>query len=177
MTGLTLQREDLLKAKADLTRVIGELMNVMRETFQERFDRINENFQEIFQELFGGGRAALSFGEGDIMECGIEIAAEPPGKKLQHISLLSGGERALTAIALLFAMIRINPSPICLLDEIDAPLDEANVIRFSTYLTRIDTTQFIVITHRKPTMTICNALYGVAMEEKGVSKLVSVKLN
>ena len=177
VTGLTLQREDLLKAKADLTRVIGELMNVMRETFQERFDRINENFQEIFQELFGGGRAALSFGEGDIMECGIEIAAEPPGKKLQHISLLSGGERALTAIALLFAMIRINPSPICLLDEIDAPLDEANVIRFSTYLTRIDTTQFIVITHRKPTMTICNALYGVAMEEKGVSKLVSVKLN
>ncbi|MBQ9941890.1 MAG: chromosome segregation protein SMC [Christensenellaceae bacterium] len=174
---LTTQQQDLTKAEEDLRKVIDELMGVMRMTFSEKFDQINENFQSIFKELFGGGRAELSFGEGDVMECGIDIVAEPPGKKLQHISLLSGGERALTAIALLFAMIRINPSPVCLLDEIDAPLDEANVIRFSTYLQQIRSTQFIVITHRKPTMTICDALYGVTMEEKGVSKLVSVKMD
>ncbi len=177
VTELTRQREDLTKAEHDLKEVIEELMAVMRDTFREKFEKINENFQQIFQELFGGGRAELSFAEGDIMECGIDVIAEPPGKKLQHISLLSGGEKALTAIALLFAMIRINPSPVCLLDEIDAPLDEANVVRFSNYLQQIDNTQFIVITHRKPTMSICNALYGIAMEEKGVSKLVSVRMS
>ena len=110
------------------------------------------------------------------MECGIEITAEPPGKRLQHISLLSGGERALTGIALLFAMIRINPAPLCLLDEIDAPLDEANLVRFGNYITKIPDSQFVIITHRKPTMAICQVLFGVTMEEKGVSKLVSVKI-
>ena len=174
---LTLQKEDLVKAEADLRQVIEELMSSMRTTFKEKFQKINENFQSIFKELFGGGKAELSLEEGDIMESGIEIVAEPPGKKLQHISLLSGGERALTAIALLFAMIRINPSPVCLLDEIDAPLDEANAVRFGEYLRRIETTQFLVITHRKPTMLVCQSLYGVAMEEKGVSKMVSVKIS
>ena len=110
------------------------------------------------------------------MECGVEIIAEPPGKKLQNIQLLSGGEKALTAIALLFAMLGINPSPICLLDEIDAPLDDANVIRFSEYLKKLSSDlQFIVITHRKPSMAICDTLYGVAMQEKGVSDIVSVQ--
>lgn len=173
---LQIQREDLIKAELDLNRLIEELMGTMKETFQEKFALINEYFQEIFKELFGGGRAELSFDGGDIMECGINIAAEPPGKRLQHISLLSGGERALTAIALLFAMLRINPSPVCLLDEIDAPLDEANVVRFSHYLKHISSTQFLVITHRKPTIVSCDTLYGVAMEEKGVSAIVSVKL-
>jgi len=174
---LSIQQEDLNKAKADLYQVIDQLMGQMRGSFRDKFDQINENFKEIFADLFGGGQAEISLDEGDIMECGIEISAQPPGKKLQHISLLSGGERALTAIALLFAMLRINPSPVCLLDEIDAPLDEANVIRYSSYLSRLDeNTQFLVITHRKPTMTVCDVLYGVAMEEKGVSRLVAVNL-
>lgn len=176
-TQMQLQRDDLIKAKEDLAKVIDNLMSNMKTTFEERFDQINENFKRIFKELFGGGRAELYFEEGDILEAGIEIAAEPPGKKLQQLSLLSGGERALTAIALLFAMIKINPSPVCLLDEIDAPLDEANAVQFASYLTKINETQFMVITHRKPTMTACNALYGVTMEEKGVSRMVSVQID
>ena len=134
------------------------------------------HFKRIFSDLFGGGRAELTIGEGDILEAGIEISAEPPGKKLQQLSLLSGGERALTAIALLFAMISINPSPLCLFDEIDAPLDEGNARLFAEYLRKIENTQFLIVTHRKSTMAMCDSLYGVAMEEKGVSKLVSVKL-
>ena len=150
----------------------------MRSTFREKFELISRNFQEIFQVLFGGGRAKLALEEGDIMECGIEISAEPPGKKLQHISLLSGGERALTAIALLFAMLKINPSPVCLLDEIDAPLDEANVARFCEYIKTLQKeSQFLIITHRKPTMAMCSSLYGVTMEEQGISKIVSVKID
>lgn len=174
---MRLQRDDLTKAEADLSRVIADLMASMKEIFQEKFQQINRNFVEIFQTLFGGGRARLSLEEGNIMECGIQIEAEPPGKRLQHMSLLSGGERALTAIALLFALIKINPSPVCLLDEIDAPLDDANLVRFGTYLRGLKDSQFLIITHRKPTMALCDALYGVAMEEKGVSKLVSVKIN
>lgn len=175
---LSAQKEDLEKAEEDLRKVISEIVAGMRSTFQERFLQIRENFQEIFRILFGGGRAQLTLEEGDIMECGIEVSAEPPGKKLQHISLLSGGERALTAIALLFAMIKINPSPVCLLDEIDAPLDEANVVRFCEYIKTLQQqSQFLVITHRKPTMAMCSSLYGVTMEEKGVSKIVSVKID
>ena len=171
------QRDDLIKAKDDLDKVINGLLSNMRDTFEDKFEQINVHFKSIFRELFGGGRAELYFEDGDILEAGIEIAAEPPGKKLQSLSLLSGGERALTAIALLFAMIRINPSPVCLLDEIDAPLDEANAVRFAEYLIKIVETQFMVITHRKPTMTACNALYGVTMEEKGVSRMVSVQID
>ena len=174
---MTTQRDDLIKAEGDLEKIIDELLSGMRSTFAERFAQINDHFMSIFKELFGGGRAELRFEEGDILEAGIEIAAEPPGKKLQQLSLLSGGERALTAIALLFAMIKINPSPVCLLDEIDAPLDEANAVRFAQYLKKIEKTQFMVITHRKPTMSACNALYGVTMEERGVSRMVSVQID
>ncbi len=177
--GLTVQREDLIAAGRDLQVVIDDLLSGMKESFREKFALINENFQKTFQELFGGGYAALELDDsGDIMECGVEIIAEPPGKKLQNIQLLSGGEKALTAIALLFAMLHINPSPICLLDEIDAPLDDANVIRFSEYLKTLSHAdlQFIVITHRKPSMAICDTLYGIAMQEKGVSDIVSVQL-
>ena len=174
---LVLQREDLIAAGNDLQVVIDGLLSGMKESFREKFAMINENFQKTFHDLFGGGHARLELGEGDIMECGVEIIAEPPGKKLQNISLLSGGEKALTAIALLFAMLNINPSPICLLDEIDAPLDDANVIRFSEYLQTLSKElQFIVITHRKPSMAICDTLYGIAMQEKGVSDIVSVEL-
>lgn len=172
------QKDDLNRAKEDLAKIIDSLMGDMRNTFEDKFEQINIHFKSIFKELFGGGRAELYFEEGeDLLEAGIEIAAEPPGKKLQSLSLLSGGERALTAIALLFAMIKINPSPVCLLDEIDAPLDEANAIRFAEYLKKIIETQFMVITHRKPTMSACNALYGVTMEEKGVSRMVSVQID
>ena len=174
---LVLQREDLTAAGNDLQIVINGLLSGMKESFREKFAMINENFQKTFHDLFGGGYAQLELGEGDIMECGVEIIAEPPGKKLQNIGLLSGGEKALTAIALLFAMLNINPSPICLLDEIDAPLDDANVIRFSEYLQTLSKElQFIVITHRKPSMAICDTLYGIAMQEKGVSDIVSVEL-
>lgn len=177
-TDLSMQKEDLEKAEADLQKVIAEIVSGMRSTFREKFELISRNFQEIFQVLFGGGRAKLALEEGDIMECGIEISAEPPGKKLQHISLLSGGERALTAIALLFAMLKINPSPVCLLDEIDAPLDEANVARFCEYIKTLQKeSQFLIITHRKPTMAMCSSLYGVTMEEQGISKIVSVKID
>ncbi|MEA4853566.1 MAG: chromosome segregation protein SMC [Christensenella sp.] len=174
---LVLQREDLISAGRDLQVVISDLLTGMKGSFRERFGQINDNFKVVFQELFGGGFAELVLqDEEDLMECGIDIIAEPPGKKLQNIQLLSGGEKALTAIALLFAMLNINPSPICLLDEIDAPLDDANVIRFSEYLKKLSgDLQFIVITHRKPSMAICDTLYGVAMQEKGVSDIVSVQ--
>jgi len=178
---LCIQRDDLIRAGEDLQVVIQSLLGDMKECFLEKFDKINANFSEVFSQLFGGGHAeVLLMGDkdSDIMETGIEIIAEPPGKKLQNISLLSGGEKALTAIALLFAMLHINPSPVCLLDEIDAPLDEANVVRFSEYLKALSSgLQFIVITHRKPTMAVCDTLYGIAMHQKGVSEVVSVELN
>lgn len=174
---LETQREDLGKAKDDLNVVIEKLMHTMEEHFMSKFRQIDQHFQSIFGELFGGGKAQLKLEEGDVLTSGIDIIVQPPGKKLQNISLLSGGERALTAIALLFAMLKINPSPMCLLDEIDAPLDEENVIRYSEYLKNlVDQVQFLVITHRKPTMAICDTLYGIAMEQKGVSKVISVRL-
>lgn len=179
MTSLSLQRDDLVKAEEDLHRLIASLVLEMRNTFKVSFEQINKRFGETFSELFDGGHAELVLEEGeDIMECNIEIIAEPPGKKLQKISLLSGGEKALTAISLLFALLKINPSPVCVLDEIDAALDEANVRKYAEYLEKYaDKMQFIVITHRKPTMAVCESLFGFAMEEKGVSKLLSVKLD
>ena len=151
----------------------------MKTKFEEQFNRINANFQTTFRELFGGGNAKLELiGSDNILEAGVEIYAEPPGKKLQSNTLLSGGEKALTAIAILFAILKLKPMPFCLLDEIEAALDEANVFRFAQYLKRFSKdTQFIVITHKKPTMELADALYGVTMEEKGVSKTVSVKLS
>ena len=146
-----------------------------------RFNTINENFKRTFKELFGGGKAELQLDYTDCddpLNAGVEIIACPPGKKLSKISLLSGGERALTAIAILFAIIGMRPMPFCVLDEIEAALDEANVARYAKYLKKFASdTQFIVITHRKPTMESADILFGVTMEEKGVSKVVSVKLS
>ena len=179
MDALEEQRNDLAKAKLDLEKLIATLLAEMRKTFKESFEQINKYFDKAFKDLFSGGRAELILEEGvDIMDAGIEIVAQPPGKKLQKISLLSGGEKALTAISLLFALLKINPSPVCILDEIDAALDEANVYKFSEYLKKYaKNMQFIVITHRKPTMIACDSLFGFAMEEKGVSKLLSVRLD
>lgn len=172
------QRDDLEKAKADLETIIKDLTTRMEEKFKDRFNQIRSNFQIIFRELFGGGRADIALeDENNVLECGIEIIAEPPGKKLQNITLLSGGEKALTAVAILFSILKLRPMPFCVLDEIEAALDDANVERYAKYLHRYSgDTQFIVITHRKPTMELADALYGVTMEEKGVSKVVSVKL-
>ncbi|MBQ3220457.1 MAG: chromosome segregation protein SMC [Clostridia bacterium] len=174
------QREDLQKALDDLQSALDEIRAEMLRIFNAGFEQINENFKITFKELFGGGRAELQidYVEGeDPLTAGIEIVACPPGKKLTKISLLSGGERALTAIAILFAILKSHPMPFCILDEIEAALDDANVDRFASYLKRFaEETQFIVITHRKPTMNQADSLFGVTMQEKGVSKIVSVKL-
>ena len=173
------QAQDLIKAEDDLKKIIKELSDEMMARFESEFNKINENFAVVFRELFGGGRARLELVDSnDVLEAGVDIIAEPPGKKLSNITLLSGGEKALTAIAILFAILRLKPMPFCLLDEIEAALDEANVDRFAKYLKRYSgETQFIVITHKKPTMEHADVLYGVTMEEKGVSKIVSVKLS
>ena len=176
---LVVQRDDLTKAQTDLRTIIKDLTTKMEEKFKNQFDQIRKNFQVIFRELFGGGRADILLeDENNVLECGIDIIAEPPGKKLQNITLLSGGEKALTAVAILFSILKLRPMPFCVLDEIEAALDDANVERYAKYLHRYSgETQFIVITHRKPTMELADALYGVTMEEKGVSKVVSVKLS
>ena len=175
------QKEDLIKAEEDLKIAIDKIKAEMLAQFDEGFAKINANFQKIFKELFGGGRAMLELDYSEVedrLEAGIEIIAEPPGKKLQKLSLLSGGEKALTAIAILFSILKLRPMPFCVLDEIEAALDEANVDRFAEYLRKFsEDTQFIVITHRKPTMEMADALFGVTMQEKGVSKMVSVKLS
>lgn len=173
------QADDLVKAQTELIEIINEVSTEMKTKFENQFNRINDNFKQTFRELFGGGNAKLELiGSDNILEAGVEIYAEPPGKKLQSNTLLSGGEKALTAIAILFAILKLKPMPFCLLDEIEAALDEANVYRFAQYLKRFSKeTQFIVITHKKPTMELADALYGVTMEEKGVSKTVSVKLS
>ena len=178
---MTTQKEDLEKAESDLKEAIDKIKAEMLTQFDEGFTKINENFQRIFKELFGGGRAMLQMDYSEVddkLEAGVEIVAEPPGKKLQKLSLLSGGEKALTAIAILFSILKLRPMPFCVLDEIEAALDEANVDRFARYLQKFsEETQFIVITHRKPTMEMADALFGVTMQEKGVSKTVSVKLS
>ncbi|MBP5242925.1 MAG: chromosome segregation protein SMC, partial [Clostridia bacterium] len=175
------QRDDVEKAIADSTALLDEIKRDMRERFDAGFNTINSNFQQIFKELFGGGRAELQMDYTDCedpLDAGVEINACPPGKKLTKLTLLSGGEQALTAIAILFAIIKSNPMPFCILDEIEAALDDANVDRFARYLKKFSKeTQFIVITHRKPTMNQAENLFGVTMEEKGVSKIVSVKLS
>lgn len=175
---LTSQSEDLKVAKIALYQVIHEMDQEMKKRFMESFEQISHQFRIVFTQLFGGGRADLLLTEPDnLLETGIDIVAQPPGKKLQNLALLSGGERALTAIALLFAILRVRPVPFCVLDEVEAALDEANVSRFAKYLKEFsEQTQFIVITHRKGTMEGADVLYGVTMEGSGVSKLVSVKL-
>ena len=151
----------------------------MEKQFEEQFRIINKNFSIVFSEIFGGGTANLRLvDENDILHSGIEIDAQPPGKALQRLTLLSGGEKALTAMSLLFAILRMKPSPFSILDEIEAALDDANVVRYANYLKKFaDKNQFIVITHKTGTMEVSDVLYGVTMEEQGVSKIVSVKLN
>ena len=172
------QHDDLVEAEATLVQIIEELDAAMRKQFQEQFARISQEFDQVFKELFGGGKGTLELMEDeDILEAGIRIIAQPPGKKLQNMMQLSGGEKALTAIALLFAIQNLKPSPFCLLDEIEAALDDNNVVRFARYLHKLTkNTQFIVITHRRGTMTAADRLYGITMQEKGVSTLVSVSL-
>ena len=167
-----------MEAEATLVQIIEELDAAMRKQFQEQFARISQEFDQVFKELFGGGKGTLELMEDeDILEAGIRIIAQPPGKKLQNMMQLSGGEKALTAIALLFAIQNLKPSPFCLLDEIEAALDDNNVVRFARYLHKLTkNTQFIVITHRRGTMTAADRLYGITMQEKGISTLVSVSL-
>lgn len=176
---LSKQQDDLVEAKAKLFNTMDEMDAIVEKQFKKTFDRIQTEFSKVFPKMFGGGYAELVLSEPDnLLETGIEIIAQPPGKRLTRLSLLSGGERALTAISLLFAIIQVNPIPFCILDEAEAALDDANVVRFGKYLEEFeDDTQFIVITHRKGTMEHSDQLYGVTMQEKGISKIVSVSLN
>lgn len=176
---LTTQRNDVEKAKDELLGVIEEITGEMQRIFKEQFSIINESFKETFLELFGGGKAQLELeDENDILNCGIDIKVQPPGKTLKTISLLSGGEKAFVAIALYFAILKVHPTPFCVMDEIEAALDEANVVRFARYMRRIaGKTQFIAITHRRGTMEEADVLYGVTMQERGVSRVLTINLN
>jgi chromosome segregation protein len=176
---LSKQYDDLVSAKAQLLEVINRINVQTRQMFIETFEKVRENFRLMFTEVFGGGKADLILSdENDVLESGIEIMARPPGKQLQSISLLSGGEQTMTAVALLFSIYQVKPSPFCVLDELDAPLDESNINRFVRVLQRfITNSQFIVITHNKRTIGMADVLYGVTMEERGISKIVSVKFH
>ena len=178
-TYLTDQRNDVEKAKEELTGIIEEITKQMTVIFAEQFALLNESFQQTFLELFGGGKACLELeDENDILNCGIEIKVQPPGKQLKTITLLSGGEKAFVAIALYFAIIKVRPTPFCVLDEIDAALDDVNVSRYSSYMrTLCEKTQFIIITHRRGTMEAADMLYGVTMQEQGISKILALDLN
>ena len=177
-TFLKTQHDDLIEAAESLRKVIAGLEEGMRVQFTEKFQEIKVEFDRVFKELFGGGKGSLELLESeDVLEAGIQIIAQPPGKKLQNMMQLSGGGKALTAISLLFAIQHLKPSPFCLLDEIEAALDDVNVNRFARYLDKLkEKIQFIVITHRRGTMTIADRLYGITMQERGVSSLVSVDL-
>ncbi|MBQ2932712.1 MAG: chromosome segregation protein SMC [Clostridia bacterium] len=176
---LTEQTNDLEKAKGELEDLISEMIEIMKKQFSVQFANISKNFNTVFKELFGGGQATLSLADpDDVLESGVEIEAQPPGKKLQSLSLLSGGEKAFTAIALLFAILKVRPTPFCILDEIEAALDDVNVYRYADYLKKYSKkTQFIVVTHRRGTMEAANILYGVTMQEKGISKLLALNID
>jgi chromosome segregation protein len=178
LTFMNEQRDDVTSAIGNLETTIQEINATSEERFKEAFDFVNARFQDVFRETFGGGQAHLSLEDPkNLLECGIEITAQPPGKSAKSLTLLSGGEKALTAISLLFAIFHYKPSPFCVLDEVDAPLDEANVGRFAALVQKMKAdTQFIVITHQKPSMVAADTLYGVTMEEAGCSRLVSVQL-
>ena len=173
------QLSDLNKSKEDLLKIIVELEEEMKKNFITAFNAINENFNIVFKELFGGGHAELSLNdENDVLNCGIEIKAAPPGKVIKSLMLLSGGEQAFVAIALLFAILKVNPTPFCVFDEIEAALDDVNVTRFGQYIKRYSKqTQFIIITHRRGTMEIADRLYGVTMPQKGISKVLTMDIN
>jgi len=176
---LTQQHDDLVSAKIQLLEVINRINTQTRQMFVETFEKIRDNFRAMFVDVFGGGKADLILSdENDVLESGIEIVARPPGKQLQSISLLSGGEQTMVAVSLLFSIYQVKPSPFCVLDELDAPLDESNVIRFVKILQRfLAHSQFIIITHNKRTIGMADVLYGVTMQEHGVSKIVSVKFH
>jgi chromosome segregation protein len=176
---LSKQNDDLVSAKAQLLEVINRINVQTRQMFTETFEKIRDNFRLMFTEVFGGGKADLIMSDlNDVLESGIEIMARPPGKQLQSMSLLSGGEQTMTAVALLFSIYQVRPSPFCVLDELDAPLDESNINRFVRILQRfLGHSQFIIITHNKRTIGMADVLYGVTMEERGVSKIVSVKFH
>ncbi|KAB2888668.1 MAG: AAA family ATPase, partial [Burkholderiaceae bacterium] len=176
---LRAQCDDLTNAKAELIKAIDEINQTSLRQFEVTFEQIRKNFAYTFQTLFGGGRAELELIQAeDILESGIEIVAQPPGTKLKSITLLSGGQKTLTAVALLFALYMVKPSPFCLLDELDAPLDESNIGRFTDLLKKfVNESQFIIITHNKRTVSAAQAIYGVTMEERGVSKTVSMRFN
>ena len=175
---LSKQHEDLTASLENLSKAIAKINRTSRQRFRRAFEMVNEQFQMLFPKLFNGGKAKLMLtDEENLLETGVEIIAQPPGKKLQSIMLLSGGEKALTAVALVFSIFLIKPSPFCLLDEVDAPLDDANIDRFNDLIRSMTPhSQFILITHNKRTMEQADLLYGVTMAERGVSKLVSVKL-
>ena len=174
---LTGQRADILSSLDDLNGIITDMDKVIKEKFKENFDKVAENFEEIFTELFGGGSAKLTLSDpDDPLEAEIDIEAQPPGKKLQNINLLSGGEKTMTAIAMMFAVLKTKPTPFCILDEVEASLDDSNIERFAEYLKNFDRTQFTLVTHQKATMEYADVLYGVTMPEQGVSKLLSLKL-
>ena len=177
--GLSRQCEDLTKAEADLNELIEDLLHTMENEFRKQFVQIQQNFTTVFTQLFGGGHAELVLSDkNDILSCDIDIVAQPPGKKLQMLTLLSGGERALTAIALLFAILKLKPTAFCILDEIESSLDEANVSNFAQFVRGYsEDTQFILITHRKGSMEVCDTLYGVVMEERGISRVISARFN
>ena len=176
---LTKQKEDLNKAEATLLEIINDMDSIMEEKFNKTFQEIKQEFQKVFRELFKGGSANLYMTDpNNILETGIELEATPPGKNLKTVQSLSGGEKTFTAIALLFAILNVRPVPFCLFDEVEAALDEANVDAFGEYLNKYrNKTQFIIITHKKKTMEFIDTLYGITMQESGVSKKVSVKLN
>lgn len=171
------QYEDLVISRNDIIKMIKNIERDMKETFEETFKKIQIRFNEIFSTLFNGGEATIKLDDDDILTAGIDITARPPGKSLKNITLLSGGEKALTAVALLFSIFEINPAPFCVLDEIDAALDEGNIRRYFEYLkSLVDKSQFIIITHRKQSMEMASILYGVTIEEQGVSKVVTLML-
>ena len=171
------QREDVLAAKNLLLETINDMNDEVKERFKSTFEAIRESFRITFKQMFGGGSADLILTDGDLLSAGVEISVQPPGKKIQSLNLMSGGEKALSALALLFSIIRVKTIPFVILDEVEAALDEANVKRFGDYLNRFDKeSQFIVVTHRKGTMAAADSIYGVTMQESGVSKIVSVKL-
>jgi chromosome segregation protein len=176
---LTVQSRDLTDARSQLQNLIDKINQESTELFLKNFEAIHVNFSELFRKLFGGGRAEIILEDpDDVLECGIEIVARPPGKQLQSISLLSGGEKTMTAVALLLAIFKSKPSPFCLLDEVDAALDEANIERFCLLVQEfLKDSQFIIITHSRRTMSIADVIYGITMQEQGVSKKVSVRFD
>ena len=174
---LTEQRADIIAAMDELRAIINDMEKTIKNRFKENFDQIVVNFEEIFKELFGGGHAELRLDDEDNpLEAGIEIIAQPPGKKLQNINLMSGGEKTMTAIALMFAVLKTKPTPFCILDEVEAALDDANIDRFAEYLRKFHEIQFAIVTHQKATMEHADVLYGVTMPEQGISKVLSLRL-